>query len=349
MKKVALIIPVYEPDVMTINFLKCFKPTDFDYFIIVNDGSGEKYKDIFKKIEENKLFKIIGYDENHGKGFALKYGFDYVINLDSEVAFFVTADGDGQHVYQDILRVKEKLVENENALVLGTRVFDKKSMPLLSKIGNYISKTNFKIFTKKDIKDTQTGLRGIPSNLFSLALNTKGDRYDYEATFLMDALNYANLVQVDIKSVYINNNEGSHFKPLKDTILINKNAISYILLFITAFILDIGLFATFKNFVFNNFEYNLFISIPVVRIISASFYFTGLYLLDKKDLFIRKIPKYIILFVVYLGLSIAFSYLLSLSGLSIFISKLLADIIIIFLNFLCYKITEIIRRKKTND
>ena len=103
----ALLIPIYEPTDRVVPFLKQFQKEDFDAFLVVNDGSGERYDAIFKQIEEETIFPVIGYDVNYGKGYALKHGMRHLIKQHPDLDYIVTADGDGQHLRQDILKVSD--------------------------------------------------------------------------------------------------------------------------------------------------------------------------------------------------------------------------------------------------
>ena len=74
MKKIIL-IPAYEPDKKLIDLLKKIDNQEFDV-IVVDDGSGDRYNNIFKNCE--KYAHVIQYKCNCGKGYALKTGFQYI-------------------------------------------------------------------------------------------------------------------------------------------------------------------------------------------------------------------------------------------------------------------------------
>ena len=62
--KVAL-IPSLEPDQELINIVNELEKNDYKV-VVVDDGSGPKYKEIFNKCN----CKVISYDVNRGKGYA---------------------------------------------------------------------------------------------------------------------------------------------------------------------------------------------------------------------------------------------------------------------------------------
>ena len=244
----ALLIPIYEPSGRVLPFLKQFKEGDFDAFLVVDDGSGEAYRDIFDAIREQTAFEVLSYPKNGGKGHALKEGMKKLIAEHADLERIVTADGDGQHAIEDILKVKSASIENPNSLVLGVRDFA--NAPKASKSGNFWSSLYFKAATRIKLSDTQTGLRAIPKASFDMALATYGERFDYEFNYLLPASREFGLVQVPIQTIYEDNNSGSHFRGFKDTMLIMRTPLVYIFIGVTSFLIDIVSFALFSKYVF---------------------------------------------------------------------------------------------------
>ena len=107
----ALLIPIYEPTEKVLPFLKEFQKEDFDHFLVVDDGSGESYRPIFDSIAAETVFPVHSYPGNKGKGHALKEGIALLLKQYPELDTIVTADGDGQHLRKDILRVSSKAKE----------------------------------------------------------------------------------------------------------------------------------------------------------------------------------------------------------------------------------------------
>lgn len=211
--KIAIIIPSYNPTKKIVKLVNELQK-DFDNILIVDDGSTEETKRIYKELNN---VKIIYQNINKGKGQAIKTGIKELKNVDA----FITVDADLQHKPKDVLKIKELLKDND--IVLGTRNFNKKNVPFSSKFGNKFSSLVFKIKTGITLKDTQTGLRGINIKYKDLCLNTKGNRYEYEMNFLYSlAKNKINIKCIDIDTIYEDNNKGSHFHWLRDSILIYK-------------------------------------------------------------------------------------------------------------------------------
>ena len=348
MKK-ALLIPIYEPNDKVVPFLSNFKKEDFDYFLVVNDGSDkEKFGPIYEQIEKETVFEVIGYDTNKGKGHALKHGMEYLFNKD-ELDFVITADGDGQHSYKDILKIRDSAISTPNTLILGSRNFNLPGIPRNSRVGNKFTSKYFKISTGKKLKDTQTGLRAIPSELFHLALTTKGERYEYEMNFLTDAVRNYPYKEVDIETIYENQkNETSHFRPFIDSVIIYKTPLLYILISLLSFGIDISLFHIFSSFVFTgNSEQQVFLSSVIARVISGIFNFLMFHFVvfRSHDELGKKALKYWLLWTINLGLSSGLTYAFKYLPAHLTFIKFIIDMILAVVNYIINLSLIFVRKK----
>ena len=225
MKK-ALIIPIYQPTELVLPFLSKFKKGDFDYFVVVDDGSGAEFEERFASIHELGLFTLLRLKKNKGKGKAMKSALSYLMKKDPDLGGIVTADGDGQHAYEDILKVRDALETNQEKLVLGTR--SRKDMPPASQNGSWWSSFYFKMMSWLALEDTQTGLRGIPKRYFSTFLASPGSRYEFEMGFLAGIAREERIVTVPIQTIYLNDNSSTHFRKVIDSIRIARFPSAYI-------------------------------------------------------------------------------------------------------------------------
>lgn len=218
-----VIIPAYEPTENFILYLKELTETDICAVIVVNDGSNETFDAIFSQVETMPKCTLLRHDVNRGKGAALKTAFDYCLVHFPENTVYVTADSDGQHLVNDVLRVAEEAAEYPDALVLGTRNFNKAGVPFRSRWGNRWTSLFFRFVHGIKVKDTQTGLRGFSYGLLTHLLDINGDRFEYEMNMLIATSKWdVPLRQVPIETVY--NTEGlvSHFQTLRDSGLIMR-------------------------------------------------------------------------------------------------------------------------------
>lgn len=162
--------------------------------------------------------RLIRHAANRGKGAALKTAFAEILRAFPDAAGVVTADADGQHLPEDIRRVAAASAAHADRVTLGVRSFGGRSVPFRSRLGNLWTCGEFFLLTGIWIRDTQTGLRGIPRARLPRFAALAGDRYDYEARMLVAAAKLPQPpVQVPITTVYENGNGTSHYRPLADT------------------------------------------------------------------------------------------------------------------------------------
>ena len=220
--KYIVLIPSYEPDDKLIELLKSI-PKEMN-IVVVNDGSNESYDGVFKLAK--KYGHVIAYKENKGKGYALKTGLKYI--KDNYQDYIVcTMDGDLQHDISDAMKLMKYANIHNKVLVLGRRTWNKKT-PIRSRIGNMITRYVFYLKTGLKIYDTQTGLRAFSNNLTDYLLSIDGDRYEYEMNALLNLReNGIGYHEIPIKTIYINKNETSHFKTIKDSYKIYKEIFKY--------------------------------------------------------------------------------------------------------------------------
>ena len=213
-----ILVPSYKPDHLLIELLIKLKAEGFDA-IVVNDGSGERYDEIFKEAE--KYAVLLKHDINRGKGAALRLGFTYVNLNPNNHKYVITCDSDGQHAVGDIIRMNDKLHETDN-VVFGCRSFGK-DVPKRSRVGNNMSRLSRTLITKDYIQDDQCGLRGFPIKYVFHLIPVLGDHYEYEMNVICTLqIKRIKIVELPIETIYLNNNASSHFKPNLDTFRIQR-------------------------------------------------------------------------------------------------------------------------------
>lgn len=331
MKKIIL-IPAYEPDEKLIELIHKIDKKEFD-IIIVDDGSGTNYDNIFLPLE--KEVKVIRYKTNKGKGHALKKGFHYIKETYKKDYITITMDSDGQHTIKDAKKLERYVESHPNTLVLGMRLRDKK-IPLRSRIGNGITKFIYNITTGLNVYDTQTGLRAFSDKLMDILLNIEGERFEYEMNVLLQfAKLHIPIKEIQIETIYIEKNKSSHFNTIKDSYRIYKEIIKFSCSSIISFIIDYILFIILS--ITTN---KIIVSNIIARIISAS---TN-YLLNKNYVFKSKkktsqsIISYAILALfILIANSVILNFLISKLLLNKWISKLLTEIILFTISWLIQK------------
>ncbi len=179
--------------------------------MVVDDGSTDGTAAILGELPEVRVLRLA---QNRGKGMALKtgfmqakeWGYDYVITLDA----------DGQHFPEDV----HKLLEHKasRTLVVGSRAQRGNSGG--SSFANNFSNFWFRLFTWKNLPDTQTGYRLYPlKSLPGLWLLTA--RYEAELALLVfSAWKGLTLTPVPVQVSYPENRV-SHFRPTRDFLRIS--------------------------------------------------------------------------------------------------------------------------------
>lgn len=224
-KKVIVVIPAYEPDEKMLALVQELKQKTSFHIVIVDDGSGEKYAALFEQAK--KYADVLSYESNEGKGYALKYAFAYILKKYGQGVSIVTADADGQHKRSDIQAVVQIALDKPEYLVLGSREFTG-NVPARSKFGNTVTCQVFHLLAGVKLKDTQTGLRAFDGKYISYMLALDGNRYEYEMNMLSKwARDKKAFYEYVIETVYIDDNKGSHFHPIKDSFKIYKEMILF--------------------------------------------------------------------------------------------------------------------------
>jgi putative flippase GtrA len=285
---------------------------------------------------------------NGGKGHALKEGLKYILSVMPDVSGVVTADGDGQHAYRDILKVRDALAASPSSLVMGVRDFKGPNVPRHNKIGNRLSSAYFRLVTHKKLQDTQTGLRGVPASLLPLALGVYGSRYEYEMNFLFEAVKEAPLVTVGIETIY-DGNKDSHFHPIRDSFRIYRTPILYVAVALLSVAIDEGLFYLLSKTLPSSLATGLIVLIATVtsRLVSGTFNFLAndFWVFKNEGGFARKLAKYLVVYIVNMGLSFGLVWAFSFLPSELVFIKIVVDFILFVANYFV-EMTWVFARKR---
>ena len=236
-----VVIPAYMPDEKMLGVVERLKDKGLR-FVVVDDGSGEDYREIFDRLERDNPedLVLLRHETNLGKGRAMKTAFEYLYENADHGDGLVTVDADGQHLPEDVEKVVEVWEEHPESLVLGSRHFTG-NVPFRNKTGNGMIRTIFAVATGVRVYDTQTGLRAFSVSRIPEMLKLKGDRYDYEMSQLLYAAKERiEIVEAPIETVYISGNKSSHYKVLKDSLRISKMVFFFMLASFLSFLVDYG-------------------------------------------------------------------------------------------------------------
>lgn len=243
--EIAVIIPALDPDNRMVTLVRELRESDFKHIILVDDGSKIENRKYFKICKEEYGCRLIRHVVNFGKGTALKSAFNYILESEPEIRGIVTVDCDGQHVLQDIDTCARLTAAHPDSLILGCRQFNDSEIPLRSRFGNKLTRQVIRLLCGIHVSDTQTGLRGMSIRLIADHFaSTKGERFEYEMNMLIEAKeNMIPVKEFPIQTIYLEENESSHFNPFLDSIRIYKVFVKFMLSSLSSFVIDIALFS----------------------------------------------------------------------------------------------------------
>lgn len=137
--------------------------SDYDY-VVINDCS----TDDTKKICEENQFSVINLPVNLGIGGAVQTGFLYASTHGYELA--VQMDGDGQHDARYLTDLEDKLIQEKQDMVIGSRFIEKQGFQSsgVRRAGIRYFSWMIERITKVSITDPTSGMRMINKNMIEL-------------------------------------------------------------------------------------------------------------------------------------------------------------------------------------
>ena len=192
---------------------------DVQYFtsniIVVNDGSTDETQSILESFGD---LHRIQFQQNRGKGNALKIGFKEAAKLGYENA--ISMDSDGQHFPDDLVVFLDALDNqkpgDQELLVIGSRTMDHPDIPYKSSFGNRCSSFWFWVETGIKLEDTQCGYRLYPLKIVN-QLHLYTSKFELEIEVIVKAAwKGAKVINLPVKVFYEPTNRVTHFRPFWD-------------------------------------------------------------------------------------------------------------------------------------
>jgi len=340
------LIPAYEPEPVLLKLLAELRNADFAV-VIVDDGSGSDYSKLFH--QAGQMAEILTNKQNCGKGSALKTGLQYILNQFSVHDTVVTMDADGQHSVRDAVRVCEEAEQYTDSLILGSRAL-RENVPLRSRFGNGVTRFVYRLATGLNVHDTQTGLRAFHADMIPVLLKISGDRYEYEMNeLLLFARKKRPIREVEIATIYLNNNQSSHFNTTKDSCRIYKEIFKFSASSFFCFLLDYGLFSLLTVVTAGMGTIGIPVSNLASRIVSASANYTlnrRLVFKSKNDGLRSALSYFALAAVILAGNTLILTTLVSHLGMNRYLAKILTEVLFFTLSWLVQR-SVIFKRKRT--
>jgi putative flippase GtrA len=326
-----ILIPAFQPGPQLTALVEHLAQEAVPLIVIVDNASGPEYSGVFERCSELAQVRILRHPANLGKGASLKTGIRYILESFPNCAGVVMADADGQHHPDDILAVALALARNPECLVLGFRQFGQQ-VPLRSRVGNICTRVLARVILGQRVRDSQTGLRGLPAKFLPYLLGLPSNGYEFELEMLIAAKHLClTVVEQRIQTIYEPGNPTSHFDPIRDSMKI------YFVLF--RFALLSLLTATLDNLAFY-FAYHATASVLAAQAIARSVAVLFNYGGARKAVFLSHeghsvlIPRYTLVVVACGGASFGLIRLLAhLLGAGPVLAKIVAESLLFAVNF----------------
>ena len=159
--------------------------------------------------------EVIVHPLNRGKGDSIKSGLNRW-QKEADVDYMIVLDADGQHLPEEISRFIETAERTQAKMLIGTRMNDVSTMPLVRRLVNRFMSNQISKLCGQAIPDTQCGFRMIHRDVVPDLLGG-ADRFDYETEMLIIASrNGIKIEAVPVTTVYAD--ETSSISPVRDTL-----------------------------------------------------------------------------------------------------------------------------------
>lgn len=339
-----IVIPAYQPENILVSYVRKLLESKVGPVLVVDDGSRADCQPIFDQLAGMEDCIVLHHPVNRGKGAALKTAIHWYRTHPGDYegcSGIVTADCDGQHAVEDVLRLAAAMEQRPDSLILGCRDFGEDT-PRRSAMGNRVTSFAMNLLYDIRLKDTQTGLRGLPNALLEGAEKLRGNRYEYELNMLLWAKQHAApFVVIPIQTIYFNNNAGTHYRAVADSMRILgqllRGLVQYGVGSLISALADVLIYALLVKWVLAPapLTQRLFLSAVIARVLSSVVnYFFNRSLPFMRNKSLVTIVKYYVLWLFQLAASFGFVWL-SCTWLQFdeLIAKLLVDILLALFSY----------------
>jgi len=180
--------------------------------LVIDDGS----TDATEAEARRGGAEVLRHAVNQGKGAAIKTGLRK-LSAETEIAYILILDGDGQHLPEEIPVFLEEANRSRAPMIVGSRMHDLEKMPFVRKMTNLFMSSQISKVCGQTIPDTQCGFRMMERSLAAAMCDTQTSKYDYETEMLVIAAKRGcRIASVPVSTVY--GDEVSKIHPVRDTL-----------------------------------------------------------------------------------------------------------------------------------
>ena len=206
---IAAVIPAYHEEKHIGDVVRRTRQ-QLDHVLVVDDGSADQTASSAREAGA----EVIVHPQNCGKGEAIRTGLRHW--LDRQFTWVFILDADGQHRPEEIGDFIRAAMSDGASLLLGNRMKNVSSMPLLRRVVNRYMSNKISRVCGQEIPDTQCGFRMLHRHLIPELLSGT-NRFDYETEMLIVASRKGFRIEsVPISTVY--SDEVSSIRPVRDTL-----------------------------------------------------------------------------------------------------------------------------------
>lgn len=204
--KVLIIIPAYNEELNIVKTVEDVKTnTKYDY-VIINDGSKDKTKEICEK----NHFNLVSLPINYGLTSAVQVGMKYALRNNYEIA--IQFDGDGQHQAKELNKLVKEIEKGED-IAIGSRFVTKTKPRTMRMLGSNLITGIIKLTTNKTIKDPTSGMRAYNQDTIQELVSNSGLSPEPDTlVYMLKKKKKIKEVQVEMKEREFGE---SYLKPLK--------------------------------------------------------------------------------------------------------------------------------------
>ncbi|MDH5509404.1 MAG: glycosyltransferase family 2 protein [Nitrospinota bacterium] len=345
LNSIIAIVPAYNPNEKLLDVVEGLVARGIINIVVVDDGTnGASSINIIETVHARPEVTVVRHAINRGKGAALKTGFNHVLLGYDRISGILTIDADGQHLPDDAVTLANSFMENSEALCIGARDFDR-DVPWKSRFGNQMTRWVFLGFVGRLLKDTQSGLRVITPEFARQMLTSQSDGYEFELDMLIQAVHSGVPIrEIPITTIYENQNRGTHFNPLWDSLKIYYVFLRFVLASLVTSLADMALFS------YSYYLYGSVLgSIIAGRVIigALNFIIVKMAVFKSDESIFPELIKYTILTMVVMILSyMSIIALNKYMGVNIYLSKILAEGVLFFMSFTVQRVLIFYNNKR---
>lgn len=173
----------------------------------VSDGS----RDATAAIMRSSCDAVVVFEQNRGKGAALRVGFATALQLGADRVLAI--DSDGQHDPSYAPALVGALDSDD--IVIGVRQRVGTRMPLRRRLSNVLSSAAISAVAGRRLPDTQSGYRAFRRVVLE-RVEGQGDRYEFETDFIIRAARAGFTIGgVTVPTLY---GPPTHFREVRDAL-----------------------------------------------------------------------------------------------------------------------------------